>query len=246
MATIHFALDAVDSDFTLATGYGYIAGMSMTLAGLRAQGFGANPYAGNRLSTIDTSAAGWNNDCEPGWYRIPNGVQFARPMTTAAIALAAKKGALRAHHNQLHGWDDGILALRTGQPPRLVTAGGAWLYYAHFAAYLVGTDQLVSPFNNLSDAQIIAWANRSGQGALDVTSPFQFYQREGAITDTSHPFYNGPTGPATWVRPDNATALNLANSLHAASSPDAFVAADGVDISVVDLTTGSWIDDLIA
>ena len=244
MATIHFALDAIDSDFTLAANYGHIVGMALSLQGLRDQGFDASTYTGNRLSTIEHDASGFNADCEPGWYRTPNGVQLAMPMTAAALALANKKAALRGHHNQLHVWSDGIEALKRGQNPRLVRAGEAWLYEAHFGAYLVGTDQLVAPFNNLSNAQIIAWANRSAQGAADVTSPFEFYQREGAITDTSHVFYNGPTGPATWVRPDNATALNLAASLHATSSPDAFVAAGGVDISVVDLTTGNWIDSL--
>ena len=246
MTTVHFALDAIDSDFTLANGWGYIAGMALSVQGLRDQGFGAGTYTGNRLSTIEHDAAGYNSDCQPTWYRSPTGVQSARPMTAAATALAAKKGALRGLHGGLHGWAHGIDALARGQPPRLVTAGHAWLYYKHFAAYLVGTNQLVSPFDNLTDAQIIAWANRSAMGAADVTSPFQFYQREGAITDTSNPFYNGPTGPATWVRPDNAAALNLANSLGATSSPDAFAAADGVDISVVDLTTGSWIDALTA
>ena len=245
MTTIHFALDAVDSDFTLANGWGYIAGMGLSVESLRAQGFASGTYLGNRLSTIEHDAAGFNSDCEVGWYRSPTGVQIARPLTAAAQALLAKKNALRGLHTGLHGWADGLDTLSRGQPPRLVTAGHAWLYFKHFGAYLVGTNQLVSPFNNLSDAQIIAWANRSAQGALDVTSPFQFYQREGSITDTSHMFYNGPTAPATWVRPDNATALNLASSLSSGSST-VFEAAAGVDISVVDLTTGSWIDALTA
>ena len=245
MATIHMALDAINGSFTLATGYGHIVGMALSRAGLRSQGFVAGTYAGNRISTIDHTDSGWNSDCEPGWYRTPNGVQAAHPLTQAETDLLAKKNALRNHHNQLHVWADGLQGLSRGQPPRLVAAGAAWLYYAHFASYLVGTDQLVTPFNNLSDAQIIAWANRSGMGAADVTSPFEFYQREGAITDSNDPFYDGPTGPATWVRPDNATALNLADSLHA-SSTTPFAAGAGVDITVVDLTTGSWIDSLTA
>ena len=245
MATIRFALDAIDNDFTLAARYGHIVGMATSVAGLRAQGFSQSPYSGNRLSTIDTGDAGWNSDCEPGWYQTPNGVQIAQPLTVAGQALANKKDVLRGHHNQLHSWADGLQGLSRGQPPRLVAAGQAWLYYAHFASYLIGTNQLVAPFNNLSDAQIIAWANRSGMGAADVTSPFQFYQREGAITDSSHAFYDGPTGPATWVRPDNATALNLADSLYSGST-DTFAAIAAVDIMTVDLSNGSWIDALTA
>ena len=246
MATIHMALDALNGSFTLATGYGRIVGMALSRAGLRSQGFVAGTYAGNRISTLDHTDSGWSSDCEPGWYRTPNGVQIAQPLTQAETDLLAIKDAFRNLHNQLHVWADGLDGLSRGQPPRLVTAGNAWLYYAHFAAYLVGTNQIAgSDFANLSGAQRIAWANRMGQGAADVTTPFEFYQREGAITDDSHVFYNGPTGPATWVRPDNATALNLADSLHAASTP-AFAAAATADITVVDLSTGSWIDALTA
>ena len=243
MATIHFALDAVDSDFPLASNYGYIVGMALSLQDLRDQGFSAGTYTGNRLSTIEHDAAGYNSSCEPGWYRTPTGVQIARPMTQAAIDLATIKNTFRNLHTQLHGWADGLDALARGQPPHLVNAGHAWLYHAHFAGYLVGTNQLASPFNNLSSAQRIAWANRKAQGAADVRSPFEFYQREGAIT--SGALENGPTGPATWVNPSTGVALNLAASLYSGSTP-AFAAAGGVDISVVNLTTGDWIEALTA
>ena len=242
MTTIHFALDAVDSDFTLASNYGYIVGMALNVQGLRDQGFSAGTYTGNRLSTIEHDAAGFNSSCERGWYRTPTGVQIARPMTAAAIALEAKKNTFRNLHGQLHGWSDGLGALSRGQPPRLVTAGQSWLYHMHFAAYLVGTNQCAPPFDNLSDAQIMAWANRSARGAADVTSPFEFYQREGAIS-SDHALYDGPPGPATWVNPSTAAALNLASSLYAGSTP-VFAAAGGVDISVVNLTTGDWIEAL--
>ena len=245
MTTIHFALDAVDSDFTLANGWGYIAGMAMSVAGLRAQGFAQNPYAGNRLSTIEHDAAGFDSSCERGWYRTPNGVQIARPLTQAARDLESLKNAFRGLHGQLHGWADGLDALSRGQPARLVQAGHNWLYFAHYAAYLVGTNQIAgTTFNNLSRAQRIAWTGRMAQGAADVTSPFEFYQREGALA-SNHPLYDGPTGPATWVRPDNATALNLSASLHAASSP-AFAAIAAVDIATVNLSDGDWIDALTA
>ena len=246
MTAIHFALDAIDSDFTLAARYGHIVGMALSVQGLRDQGFVAATYTGNRLSTIEHDAAGFSADCEPGWYRSPNGVQIARPMTQATIDLEAIKVAFRGLHTQLHAWADGLDAQSRGQPVRLVQAGHNWLYFAHFSAYLVGTNQIAgSDFANLSGAQRIAWAGRMAQGAADVTSPFQFYQREGAITDTSHVFYNGPTGPATWVRPDNATALNLADALHASSTP-AFAAAGGVDILNVDLSNGGWIESITA
>ena len=245
MATIHFALDAIDSDFTLAANYGRIAGMALTLQGLRDQGFVAATYTGNRLSTIEHDASGFNADVEPGWYRTPNGVQLARPMTQAVIDLDAIKNAFRSLHSQLHVWADGLDSLSRGQPARLVQAGHNWLYFAHYAGYLVGTNQIAgTTFNNLSGAQRIAWAGRMAQGAADVTSPFEFYQREGALA-SNHALYDGPTGPATWVRPDNATALNLANSLYSGSSPP-FAAIAAVDINTIDLSNGGWIDSLTA
>ena len=245
MATIHFALDAVDSDFTLGARYGHIVGMALSVAGLRSQGFTQSPYSGNRLSSIEHTDAGFNASCEPGWYRTPNGVQLARPVTQAALDLETLKTAFRNLHIQLHGWADGLDAMARGQPLRLVQAGHNWLYYAHYAAYLVGTNQIAgSDFNNLSAAQRIAWANRMAQGAADVTSPFEFYQREGALA-SNHALYDGPDGPATWVRPDNATALNLAGSLYSGSTPP-FAAAAAVDILNVDLSNGGWIDSMTA
>ena len=245
MTTIHFALDAIDTDFTLANGWGRIAGQALSVQGLRDQGFVAATYTGTRLSSIDHAAGGYDSSCEPGWYRSPTGVQIARPMTQAAIDLEAIKVAFRGLHTQLHGWADGLDALSRGQPLRLVQAGHNWLYYAHYAAYLVGTNQIAgSDFANLSGAQRIAWAGRMAQGAADVTSPFQFYQREGALA-SNHALYDGPTGPATWVRPDNATALNLSASLYSGTTPP-FAAVGSVDILNVDLSNGGWIESITA
>ena len=244
MATFHLALDAIDSDFTLAATYGEIVGIALSLQGLRDQGFAAATYTGNRLSTIEHTDAGWNADCEPGWYRTPNGVQIARPLTQADINLEAIKVAFRALHTQLHVWADGLDSLARGQEVRLVQAGHNWLYYAHYGAYLVGSNLLRGgAFNNLSDAQRIAWANRMAQGAADVTSPFEFYQREGAITDTSHVYYNGPTAPASWVNPSTGVALNLADSLGGLSSPR-FWPMQTVDIMNVNLANGGWIESI--
>ena len=246
MATIHFALDAIDSDFTLASNYGHIVGQALSVQGLRNQGFDATTYTGNRLSSIEHTDAGYNADCEPGWYRTPDGVQIARPMTQAARDLEALKSAFRGLHNQLHNWADGLDALGRGQPFRLVNAGHNWLYYAHYASYLIANNQIAGPdFNNLSAAQRIAWANRTAQGAADVTSPFQFYQREGAIPEANTALYNGPQEPTVWVRPNDATALNLANALYSTTTP-VFAPIAAADISNVDLTTGSWIEALTA
>jgi len=244
MTTFHMALDAIDSDFTLAAGYGKIVGMAMSVQGLRSQGFAAGTYTGNRLSSIEHDATGFDSDCVPGWYRTPSGVQITRPMTQAAINLEAIKSAFRALHLQLHNWADGLDGMSRGQPLRLVQAGHNWLYFAHYGAYLVGTNQLHgTTFNNLSGAQRIAWAGRVAQGAADVTSPFEFYQQEGAISPDTHVFYNGPSEPITWVRPDNATALNLANSLYSASTPQ-FRPVAAVDITTINLADGGWIEAL--
>ena len=244
MPVIQFALDAIDSDFPLSGGNGFIVGMGLSVGDLRDQGFSNPPYRGNRIVTIDTGDAGWSDDCQPGWYFTNNSVQPDMPRTSANEQLDNLKRSFRGLHLQLHVWADGLDSLSRGQPIRLVQAGHNWLYYAHYAAYLVGSNLVDgTTFNNLSIAQRITWTIRMAQGAADVASPFEFYQREGSITDTSHDLYNGPTGPATWVNPATGTALNLADSLYAGSSTP-FVPASTVDISTVNLADGAWIDSL--
>ena len=225
MATFHLALDAIDSDFTLATGYGHIVGMSLSEQGLRDQGFGSGTYTGNRLSTIEHDATGFNADCEPGWYRTPNGVQAARPMTAANAALETLKQAFRSLHSQLHGWSDGLDALSRGQPAEAVNTGHDFLFHAHEAAHIIGRDS-----TTYSQAQRIAWANSMATGAADVQSPQQFYQHVRDDIPTA------PTVPKAWVRPADAVKVNL---------QDAVTISGNVPTSV-DLANGGWIEDLTA
>ena len=118
MTTIHMALDAIDTDFTLAARYGRIVGMALSLEGLRAAGFSAGTYTGNRLSTIEHDASGFNSDCQPGWYRTPTGVQIARPMTASAAAVETMITTYNRLRNQLLTWDNDV-AFFGPRPSRL-------------------------------------------------------------------------------------------------------------------------------
>ena len=226
MATIHFALDAAGTGFTYTAGYGRIAGWALSLQGLRDQGFAAATYRGNRLSTIEHTDAGWDSDCERGWYRTPDGVQIAQPQTQAAIDLAALQNAFRSLHTQLHGWADGLDALARGQPQEAVNTGHDFLFHAHEAAYLIGRDS-----TTYSAAQRIAWAGSMATGAADVQSPAQFYQRVREGSGIA-----APTTPITWVNPADATKLNLASA----------TAVTGTVPTAADLSNGGWIDALTA
>ena len=70
--TLHLALDRDG----LSAPDGKIAGIAKTLPALRAAGFAADPYTGDRVSTIDeTDQTKWDADCGPGWYLIGGAVK---------------------------------------------------------------------------------------------------------------------------------------------------------------------------
>ena len=78
--TIRLALDPVDG-FRLNQA-GLIAGISPTIAGLDAAGFGT--YTGFGVRNIDeTDTDVWSDDCEPGWYWFDGKVQPSKPLTNA-------------------------------------------------------------------------------------------------------------------------------------------------------------------
>ena len=225
MPTIHLALDVINSDFPLSGGNGKIAGMALSVQALRDNGFVSGTYTGNRLVSIDTGDAGWDDECQPGWYFTNSSVQIALPLTTAQENLETLKDAFRNLHTQLHAWADGLDALSRGQPQSLVNKGHDFLFYAHQAAFLIGRDS-----TTYSQAQRIAWANSMATGAADVQSPAQFYQR---ITPSS---VNSPTGPITWVRAADAVKVNLSNA----------ITVTGTVNVETDLVNGGWIETLTA
>ena len=222
MATLHFALDAIDSDFTLANGWGYIAGMALSLQGLRNQGFGAGTYTGNRLSTIEHTDAGYNPDCEPGWYRTPNGVQVARPMNTAAVALQRMIDTLETLHNQLLLWDQDVTLHAPGHPDWQRVFAHDALATCHGHNYLVLTDTSISVADRTTYCNTLIAGASDGQGGR-IASAEQYYAgfTVPRVFRDGYPERAGSDNPPTgttrfyaWCDPDTpGTALTL-GALH--------------------------------
>ena len=227
MATFHLALDAIDSDFTLATGYGYIVGMALSEQGLRDQGFGSGTYTGNRLSTIEHDASGFDANCERGWYRTPNGVQAARPMTAAALAIEEMIIALENLHRQLLEWDDDVTFHGPGHPDWQRSFAHDALASCHGHNYLVMTNTSHSVADRTTYCETLLAGASNGQGGR-IASALQYYSGfTNPGFNTPRPFSdlyaeragtdNPPTGTSifyAWCDPATpGTALTL-GALH--------------------------------
>ena len=174
MTAIHFALDAIDSDFTLAARYGLIVGMALSVQGLRDQGFRGGIYTGNRLSTIEHDAAGYNGNCEPGWYRTPTGVQIARPMTTNAAALQGMIDAYEKLRNQTLEWDADVAFHGPGHPDWQRVFAHDTLASSLGHNYLVMNDTSISIADRTTYCQTLLAGASDGQGGR-VDSALSYY-----------------------------------------------------------------------
>ena len=174
MTTIHMALDAIDSDFTLAANYGRIVGMALSVRALRDQGFASGTYRGNRLSTIEHDAAGYDSGCEPGWYRTPTGVQLARPATTAQAALDAMIDAGGRLHQQLLEWDVDVTFHGPGHPDWQRTFAHDALATCHGHTYLVLTDTSISVADRTTYCETLLAGASDGQSGR-IASALQYY-----------------------------------------------------------------------
>ena len=222
MATFHLALDAIDSDFTLAARYGRIVGLALSLQGLRDQGFAAGTYTGNRLSTIEHTAAGWNSDCERGWYRTPNGVQAMRPMTTAQAAVQGLIAATITLHQQLITWDADVAYYAPGHPDWQRVFAHDALASCHGHVYLTATDTSRSAADRTTYCETLLAGASDGQGGR-IASALQYYAgfTVPSVFRTGYPERAGSDSPPTgttrfyaWADPDTpGTALTL-GALH--------------------------------
>ena len=238
MATIHFALDRIDG-FTLAAGYGLIVGWARSVAGLRAQGFASGTYRGNRLSTIEHDDAGYNSDCERGWYRTPDGVQIARPQTTAAAEIQGLIAASETIHQQLLTWDGDVTFHGPGHPDWQRTFAHDALATCHGFLYLVANDTSISVADRTTTCETLLAGASDGQGGR-IASALQYYagftvprvfrdlypERAGSDNPPS-----GTTRFYGWVDPsDPGTALTL-GALHMVEGaiPAGIVLGHGAD-----------------
>ena len=258
MTTFHFALDAIDgdSDHTLASGYGLIVGQSFSVAGLRAQGFAQATYRGNRLSTIEHDATGFDSGVEPGWFRTPDGVQLAAPMTAASLALATTKAEVDLTLDQLDDWHAELGRLSGGHPARAHQDGCDYLLRARRAIYVVVHNRVASTTPATSNnptythAQRQAWLQALRMGATDVNSVPAFYIAfdAGLLTGSTVDAQGRITYPhppdvrvlGVWARPDNATRLALNSSMILTARDDPQVP------TTVELASRDWVNDISA
>ena len=256
MATFYLALDSAGAGFTYTAGYGRIVGMALSQAALRAQGFTANPYRGNRLSTIEHDDAGFDTACEPGWYRTPNGVQITAPATQAQLDVAATKAAGGLLLDQLEEWHADLTRRSFGHPARAHQDGCDYLLRARRAAYVVLRNEVASTnpatTNNptYTHAQRQAWCEAMAMGATDVNSVPAFYAAfdagllQGATVDTNGRItYANPPDVrvlGVWARPDTAARLALASSMVITSQNDPQVPAN------VEIAERDWLEALTA
>ncbi len=125
MTTRHMALDRAG----LVAPDGRIAGHAASEQALRAAGFPASTYTGNRLASIDTTDdTKWDPECIAGWYYVDGAVQRDRPLASAdrvAADIEAFKAAVdreaadvetmlareafSPHTDSGHLWSDDVL-----------------------------------------------------------------------------------------------------------------------------------------
>ena len=169
MATIYLAIDEV-TGLTLPNGE--IKGLSDSEANLRTAGFDAITYTGNRLSTIDDQTAGWDDDVEPGWFRIGATVVAAIPPTD----LQDLHQSIRDFQSQVVSWGENLNARSIGQPRAKVDEGHDRLFSCLGALYLIA--------NNTAHSQTSRklFAANLRFGAMDITKVDDFF------TASTNPF----------------------------------------------------------
>ena len=183
MATVHLALDSLqDGNFPLASGHGLIVGMAFSLTGLRAQGFAAATYNGNKVVTIETTDAGWDHDCEPGWYFTNNTVRILRPMTTTQIAVADMMASVEKLHEQLVQWDDDIAYYGPGHPDwqRAFAHDALASCHGHVWATITKTSNTIA--DRKAYAETLLGGASDGQGGR-IVSALGYYE---AFTTPRH------------------------------------------------------------
>lgn len=208
MATIHLAIDA-EAGLTLPAGQ--IVGLSDSLQGLRDAGFSNSPYNGNRRTTIDDAASGWNSDVVPGWMlrsRTSATVYELGP-NVAISDLEDMRNAIRDLQAQVIAWSRELNDRAVGQPRAKVRQGHDRLYSGLCATYLNCRNTTYSAANRK------AYANLMRFGALDITKVDDFYTEDtGSFAEPP----NRGESTAEWYTWVNITAnpierVNLVNSV---------------------------------
>ena len=162
-----------------------------------------------------------------------DGAQLLEEIPEAKLpSLDRKKLVLRRLHFYLRQLAEELAAEGVAHAVTETHAAHNFAAFGHHGSYLVAHDE------DLTDDQIIAWAEKMLDGPTDAPSKdsdhaFQWYQRisAGALT--------GPTGPCTWVAPDTGTPETVGNI--GSTSNNAFGVKTVTDTQLSD---GKWIEEL--
>ena len=201
MTVWHLALDDTgDANFPLASEYGRIVGMALSVADLRASGFANPPYTGNRLVQIDTDTVTvWSDACMPGWYKTPDGVQLTRPMTVAAQTLATNKAKGLAALDQLDAWHADLDRLKGGHRAQAHQDGCDYLLIGRRCFYLVWTNGVSGATYTLDQRGAFSDAVRAGPTDFNTAEEYYRVFDQLLAAGTTPDFTNA--GLKIWANP---------------------------------------------
>lgn len=173
---------------------------------------------------------------EPGaWYN-------STTQTFSAVPLAQSetdqlRSAVRACHDQLRAWERQLTAEGVLHPADAVAVAHDFLAWAHHGVYLMAHNHRQTGYDDWTVSQRIAAANGMAQGALDVTSPYQFFALvEADGWDDNHT----PISPVLWVNVDSGDRVNL----NVATTNTTVMYLDASQLPASSILGGGWIETL--
>ena len=146
---------------------------------------------------------------------------------------ATLKAAARGCHAQLLVWARALAEEGVGHPSTDVALGHDFLFRGHQALYIIMNRDTYTVSQKATYCQMVA------RGALDITSPFTFFQKVHTLTT--------PNIPIAWVNPSTGARVNLSESVTLSGPGTGNLNLLESDIpDTIHLTGGEWIDDLTA
>ena len=167
---------------------------------------------------------------EPGGYYLSDG-SFASGVAPSGVEEL--QNAARGAHVQLHSWARALQFEGIAHPVTEVNKGHDFLNW-QFAALAI-----ICLRTTYSISQKTIYCQEVGKGALDVTSPYQFFSKSGDLT--------APTAPNTWVDPANGNRVDLSDSITLSGNTNLNLELSELDNTVKSqLGFGTWINNITA
>ena len=173
-------------------------------------------------------------------YTAPVGDEFYQPYDTSTDVGMLQSAAFLAH-TQLLAWRVALDSVAPFYPAEDVAVGRDFLTFAHRGVRGV----MLSTYWTV--AERVKFAEEMASGALDVTSPAQFFEliEEAREEDPDADPPSGiaaPTQRVVWVTPTGAVRFNLAQAVEETVEVETNMVAEVTDYTVY--TSGGWIDDI--